>query len=111
MTPARFAKTHRVQFLMLVTALAMGPLVLALSGDSQAGTRHCDDSGSNCPSCNSSGGGVYCSDPIQGFLPGVCAGTGDDCSEPGTWDCGTVILCLNDQPLFQPCGTRDICIP
>jgi hypothetical protein len=88
----------------------MGPVAFVFSGDSQAADRDCDNSGSNCPSCNG-GGSVYCSDPIQGFLPGVCSGSGNNCSEPGTWNCGMAILCVNDQPLAQPCGTRDICIP
>lgn len=110
MTLVRFAKTCRVQLLMLASILAMGLFALVSGGDLRGETYDCANTSSNCPSCNGSSG-VYCCSSIQGFLPGSCGRIGTGCTETGVWNCGTAILCLNDQPLAQPCGTRDICIP
>ena len=109
MTLVGFSKTRRLQFMLLLVVLAMGPTVLVLSGDSRAGSKNCEYSGANRPACITTNNDFYCSAPVQGLLPGTCSGPGNDCDNTGTWDCGTGIICVLDVWTGQPCGNTSVC--
>lgn len=110
MSLEQLTKSRRVQFMiLLLAALAMGPVVLVLGGDSVAGPLGCRTIPDGCPSCVSTSGQIYCSNPIVGFLAGTCNDDGNDCTETGVWNCGIAITCRDDWPTGQPCGTQFIC--